>query len=149
MAEIKTKRHDGEVFAFIEDFADTEQKKIDSYKLIEIMQDFTSCPPKLWGPSIIGFGMYHYESERSSQKGDWPIVGFSPRKSAISLYIYSGMDEHAHLLEKLGKFKMGKACIYIKKLSDIHVDVMCEIMGVTIDFLQTRYQVLEGSKKAL
>lgn len=140
-------RHDGDVYAFIQGFADTEQKKQDSYALIEIMEDFTGCPPRMWGPTIIGFGKYYYQSAKSKQKGDWPIVGFSPRKGAISLYVYSGMDEHAYLLERLGKFKMGKACIYIKKLSDIDIEVMREIMGVTIDSLKVHHQVIEGDTK--
>ena len=85
MPEIKTKKTDANVFEFINNFANTEQKKKDSLELVKIMQDFTGHEPKMWGPSIIGFGMYHYKSERSSQQGDWPLVGFSPRKAAISL----------------------------------------------------------------
>ena len=104
------------------------------------MQDFTGFEPKMWGPSIIGFGSYHYKSERSRQEGDWPLVGFSPRKAAISLYVFTGAKEHEYLLEGLGKFKMGKACIYIKKLSDIDQEVLKKIMKTTIDFLQTKYK---------
>lgn len=139
MAELKTKVTGADVVDFINSFADTEQKRIDSFDLLKLMQDFTGFKPKLWGASMIGFGSYHYKSERSRQEGDWPLVGFSPRKAAISLYVYSGMPEHAFLLEGLGKFKMGKACIYVKKLSDIDLDVLRNIMKETIGFLKARY----------
>lgn len=141
MPEIKTKRTDADVLEFINSFANTEQKKKDSLELIKIMQEFTGHEPKMWGPSIIGFGKYHYKSERSTQQGDWPLVGFSPRKAAISLYIYTGMKKHEHLLKDLGKFKMGKACIYINKLSDINVDAMKKIMAASIEFLKEKYGV--------
>lgn len=134
MAEIKTKQTDEDVTTFINTFADTEQKRKDSFELVKIIQDFSGFEPKMWGPSIIGFGSYHYKSTRSTQEGDWPILGFSPRKAAISLYVYSGVPEHAHLLEGLGKFKMGKACIYVKKLSDIDQEVLKKIMQATLDY---------------
>lgn len=139
MAELKTKQTNEDVIEFINNFANNEQKRQDSLELIKIMEEFTGYEPKMWGPTMIGFGMYHYKSDRSKQEGDWPLVGFSPRKAAISLYIYSGMPEHEHLLEDLGKFKMGKACIYVNKLSDINIEVMKRIMRTTIDFLQERY----------
>lgn len=134
MAELKTKQTDEDVTTFINTFADTEQKRKDSFELVKLIQDFSGFEPKMWGPSIIGFGSYHYKSTRSTQEGDWPILGFSPRKAAISLYVYSGVPEHAHLLEGLGKFKMGKACIYVKKLSDIDQEVLKKIMQATIDY---------------
>jgi len=139
MAELKTKQTDSDVHEFIKSFAETNQKREDSFELLKLMQDFTGYEPKMWGSSIIGFGSYHYKSERSSQEGDWPLVGFSPRKSAISLYVYTGSKEHEHLLKDLGKFKMGKACIYIKKLSDINQDALQKLMKATIDFLQEKY----------
>lgn len=136
---IKTKVTDADVANFIESFADTEQKKKDSYELVALMQEHTGYPPKMWGPSIIGFGTYHYKSDRSSQEGDMPVAGFSPRKAAISLYVYTGLEEHEHLLEGLGKFKMGKACIYVKKLSDINIDKLKELMTGTIDYLHKKH----------
>lgn len=139
MAELKTKQTSADVKEFINSFAETEQRRNDSFELLKIMQDFTGHEPKMWGPSIIGFGSYHYKSERSRQQGDWPLVGFSPRKDAISLYVYTGSAEHEHLLKNLGKFKMGKACIYIKKLSDINQDTLRDLMKATIDFLQAKY----------
>jgi len=139
MAEIKTKKTDASVHDFIMTFADTEQKRADSFVLLKIMQEITGEEPKMWGPSIIGFGQYHYKSERSRQEGDWPLIGFSPRKAAISLYVYSGADEHKHLLENLGKFKMGKGCIYVKKLADINTEVLKRLMRETIAFLHAKY----------
>ena len=140
MAELKTKQNNADVSEFINSFADSEQKRKDSFELIWLMQDFTGFEPKMWGPSIIGFGSYHYKSERSRQEGDWPLVGFSPRKAAISLYVYTAAKEHEQLLNGLGKYKMGKACIYIKKLADINQDALRKLMKVTIEYLQSRYK---------
>lgn len=139
MTEIKTKQTQADVFEFINSFANTEQKKEDSFELVKLMQAVTGFEPKMWGPSIIGFGVYHYKSERSRQEGDWPLVGFSPRKSAISLYVYSGGSEQENLLKELGKFKMGKSCIYIKKLDDINQDVLKKLIKSTVEFLQSKY----------
>lgn len=140
MAEIKTKQTNRDVHEFINSFADTEQKRKDSFELLKLMKDFTGYEPKMWGPSIIGFGSYHYKSDRSRQEGDWPLIGFSPRKAAISLYVFTGSPEHEHLLKNLGKFKMGKACIYIKKLSDINQDELKYLIKETINFLKAKYE---------
>ena len=139
MAELKTKQHDGDVFEFIEAFADTRQKREDSLELVKLMQRITGHPPRMWGPSMIGFGSYHYKSDRSRQEGDWPLVAFSPRKAAISLYVYSGDPEHAYLLKDLGRYTMGKSCIYVKRLSDIDLNVLETMMRATIGFLEDRY----------
>lgn len=140
MAEIKTKQTDADVNDFIDTFANTEQKKQDSFELIKLLKSYTGFEPKMWGPSIIGFGQYHYKSERSRQEGDWPLVGFSPRKAAISLYVYSGCAGQEEMLSDLGKFKMGKGCIYVKKLSDINLDSLEKLVKSTIDFLQDKYK---------
>lgn len=140
MAELKTQLTGADVTIFIQTFADTEQKRRDSFELLQLMTEVSGFEPQMWGPTIIGFGSYHYKSERSRQEGDWPLIGFSPRKAAISLYVYTGMPEHEYLLRDLGKFKMGAACIYIKKLSDINVDVLKTLMKNTIHFLQTKYR---------
>lgn len=139
MSELKTQKTEANVYEFIDSFADTEQKRQDSYELVKLMQEFTGFEPKMWGASMIGFGCYHYKSEKSRQEGDWLLVGFSPRKAAISLYVYSGIEEHLHLLQNLGKYKMGKACIYIKKLSDINQNELKNLIKATIDFLQEKY----------
>jgi hypothetical protein len=139
MAEIKTQQTTADVIEFIHSFANTEQKRKDSFELLQLMHEFTGFEPKMWGPSIIGFGSYHYKSERSRQEGDWPLIGFSPRKAAISLYVFTGAKEHEHLLEGLGKFTKGVACIYVKKLSDINQDVLKTLMKATIDYLKSKY----------
>lgn len=139
MAELKTKQNDADVREFINSLVDTEQKKNDSFEMLELMQNFTGYAPKMWGGSIIGFGQYHYKSDRSTQEGDWPLVGFSPRKAAISLYVYSGCAGQEDLLKDLGTFKMGKACIYIKKLSDINQDTLKKLIKSTIEYLQTKH----------
>ncbi|HML58069.1 MAG TPA: DUF1801 domain-containing protein [Ferruginibacter sp.] len=140
MSTIKTKQTDASVADFINTFADSEQKKKDSFELLKLIQDFTGYEPRMWGPSIIGFGKYHYKSERSRQEGDWPLVGFSPRKAAFSLYVYSGCEGQDELLNDLGRFKMGKACIYVKRLSDINPEVLKKLIRSTIDYLQVKYK---------
>ena len=139
MAELKTRATDANVLEFIQSFATTEQKKQDSLVLLKLMQELSGYEPKMWGPSIIGFGSYHYKSERSSQEGDWPLIGFSPRKAAISLYVYTGLPEHAHLLESLGKFTKGAACIYVKKLSDISLPVLENLIKATLAYMRAKY----------
>lgn len=138
MAKNKTIETEKDVYEFIHEFADTEQKRKDSYEILELMKSVSGYEPKMWGPSIIGFGTYHYKY-KSGHEGDAPILGFSPRKSAISLYVYTGLDEHEHLLEGLGKFKIGKVCIYVNKLSDIKIDKLTRMMKETIQFINTRY----------
>lgn len=138
---MKTKQNEADVLEFINAFADTQQKKTDSIALLKLMEEVTGYKPKMWGPSMIGFGSYHYKSERSKQEGDWPLFGFSPRKAAISLYVYSGGAGQDDLLKELGKFTMGKACIYIKKLSDIHQEILIKLIQSTVAFLQLKYPV--------
>lgn len=140
MAKNKTQETTANVNDFIESFANTEQKKLDSFELIKIMKAATGFEPKMWGPSIIGFGSYHYKY-KSGHEGDAPLVGFSPRKAEISLYVFTGAEEHEYLLENLGKFRKGKACIYIKKLADINIDELNNVMAETIKFLDSMYAV--------
>lgn len=142
MAELKKKQHDGDVLLFIESFANSKQKKEDSYRLIKIMEELSGHPPKMWGPSIIGFGSYHYKSNRSKQEGDWPLIGFSPRKKALSLYVFSGSEEHEYLLEGLGKYKRGKACIYVNKLADIDLKVLERLIEKTLAYYIDHYRTL-------
>lgn len=139
MAEIKTKPSDTDVHEFIRTFADTEQKIADSFEILKLMEETTGFKPVMWGPSIIGFGVYHYKSDRSRQEGDWPLVGFSPRKAAISLYVYAGAPGQDEMLKELGKYKMGKACIYVKKLADIRQDVLVRLIQSTVDYIRKKY----------
>ena len=139
MAKNKTSETDKNVMDFINELADTEQKKKDSYELLNVMQKVSGYKPKMWGPGIIGFGSYHYKYD-SGHEGDAPLIGFSPRKAAFSLYVFTGLEQHKHLLNDLGKFKMGKACIYVKKLSDIHQESLVLIMKETINYLKSKYE---------
>lgn len=140
MAELKTQKTEANVQDFINAFADTDQKRKDSFELLDFMKEITGFEPKMWGASMIGFGSYHYKSERSKQEGDWPLVGFSPRKAAISLYVLTGTDDQESLLENLGKFKMGKGCLYVKKLSDIDLNLLKQVILSTINLLKERYK---------
>lgn len=139
MAEPKTKPTTKDVHEFIDVFANTEQKKQDSYRLMDLMKTVSGSQPLMWGPSIIGFGKYHYKYE-SGHQGEAPLIGFSPRKTAISLYVYTGWEDHEYLLENLGKFKKGKSCIYINKLSDINLDKLTLVMQETIKYLKSKYE---------
>ena len=138
MAKNKTTTTNKNVLDFIQEFAETEQKRKDSLELLELFRKISGFEPKMWGPSIIGFGSYHYKY-KSGHEGDAPLVGFSPRKAAISLYVFTGLETHKHLLEDLGKFKMGKACIYVKKLTDIDLNKLETLTWETINYLQTKY----------
>ncbi|MBX2946060.1 MAG: DUF1801 domain-containing protein [Cyclobacteriaceae bacterium] len=141
MATNKTTETTINVIDFIHEFTNTEQKKKDSLELLKLMQNISGHRPKMWGPSIIGFGKYHYKYE-SGHEGEAPLIGFSPRKAAISLYVFTGLKEHEHLLTDLGKYKMGKACIYINKLSDIDEQKLTKLMKETIRDIQKKYKAL-------
>ncbi|WP_430612647.1 DUF1801 domain-containing protein [Flavobacterium sp. JP2137] len=145
MAKNKTMETAVTVTEFLESFVETEQKRADSWEFIRLMQRITGEEPKMWGPSIIGFGHYHYKYA-SGHEGDAPLIGFSPRKSAHSLYVFTGLEEHEHLLEGLGAFKRGKACIYVKKFTDIHADVLEKLIVETILFLRNTYGVVDANK---
>ena len=138
MAKNKTAQTNQDVFAFINDFADTEQKKQDSHELVKLMQEISGYEPKMWGPTIIGFGHYHYKY-KSGHEGDTPLIGFSPRKAAISLYVFTGLKEHEHLLLNFGKFKITKACIYVKRLADIDMEKLKLMVSESINYLRAKY----------
>ncbi len=136
---IKTVLTDADVSLFIENMVNTEEKRGDCYRLIEFISAQTGFEARMWGSSIIGFGTYHYKSERSKQEGDWPLISFSPRKAAISLYGLSLAEAQAPLLAKLGKYKQGKGCVYIKKLSDIDLHIFAELMQKSIAITSERF----------
>ena len=138
MAENKTKETSENVLAFINAVPDL-QKRQDSFDLITWMEEITGSPAIMWGPSIIGFGKYHYKYA-SGHEGDAPLLGFSPRKAAISLYIYNCEGEETALLSKLGKFKMGKACIYVQKIADINIAVLEDMCKATIAYLNEHHE---------
>nr|WP_321236742.1 DUF1801 domain-containing protein [uncultured Psychroserpens sp.] len=139
MAKNKTTETELNVFDFIESYVDNDQKKADSYKLIELMSEWSGFEPKMWGPTIIGFGSYHYKYA-SGHEGDAPLLGFSPRKTQFSLYVYSKTDKSDTLLMDLGKFKMGKACIYFKKLTDINIPIVKQLSMETIKYLNKHHE---------
>ena len=126
MAELKTKVNDASVDKFLRGVTD-KTKREDSYKILEMMKKATKAEPKMWGTSIIGFGDYHYKYE-SGREGDYFLTGFSPRKQNLTLYILGGFDEHGELLNKLGKYSLGKGCLYIKKLEDVDTKVLKELV---------------------
>lgn len=138
MAKTKTVPTDKDVYEFIREFAPNEQSIADSKQLIEIISEVSGFEPYMWGPSIVGFGSYHYKYA-SGHEGDAPRLGFSPRKAAISLYVFTGLEEHQYILKDLGKFKMGKACIYVKKLSDLNLDQLKKVMQHCLQFLEEKY----------
>lgn len=135
----KTTHTDENVLEFINSYVDQDQKKHDSFRLIELMQEWSGFEPLMWGPTIIGFGTYHYKYA-SGHEGDAPIIGFSPRKAEFSLYVYTPSDENDKLLENLGKFKMGKACIYFKKLSDLNLDILEKLSKSTIQYIKENHE---------
>src|SRR3989344_499909 len=123
MAELKTKVTKASVADFIRKVPD-ENKRKDAFVLLKLFTSITGEKPKMWGASIIGFGSYHYKSERSAQEGDWPLTGFSPRKQNLTIYIMPGFKKYAVLLKKLGPHKKSVGCLYIKRLSDIHLPTL-------------------------
>ena len=127
MSQNKTRETDASVEEFIEG-VENETRRHDAYVLLELMKKVTGTEPKMWGPSIIGFGKSHYRYE-SGREGDEPRVGFSPRKSNLSIYALSREDHHEDLLARLGKHKVGAACLYVNKLADIDLDVMEELIA--------------------
>lgn len=137
MAKNKTNETTASVIEFIHS-VENEQQRNDSFRLINLMRTISGHEPKMWGSDIIGFGTYHYKYD-SGHEGDAPLIGFSPRKKATSLYVFTGLEQHKHLLDDLGKFKMGKACIYIKKLSDIEEQNLALVIKETIHYLQEKY----------
>jgi hypothetical protein len=126
MADLKTVPNDQSVQAFLNQVEDDTRRQ-DCLALLRLMQEVTGQPPVMWGDSIIGFGryQYHYASGRS---GEWFWVGFSPRKQALTLYISAGFDHFPSLMERLGKYTTGKSCLYVKKLADIHLDTLRELI---------------------
>lgn len=139
MAKNKTTATQVSVADFIHSFVDNDQKKADSFQLIQLMQEWSGFEPKMWGPSIIGFGSYHYKYA-SGHEGDAPMIGFSPRKAAFSLYVYSPREDNKHLLDNFGKFKITKGCIYIKKLSDIDVSVLEKMCLDSIGYCEEHHE---------
>ncbi len=126
MAELKTKPTTRNVKDFIDAIED-EQLRKDCRNVSRIMKRVTKVNPKMWGPGIVGFGSYHYKYA-SGRGADWFLAGFAPRKQNLTLYVMSGFEKYNALLKKLGKHKIGKSCLYIKRLDDVDVDVLTQLI---------------------
>jgi hypothetical protein len=140
MADAKTKITKASALDFIMSVPE-QQKRTDALALLKLFKDITKEKPRMWGQSIVGFGVYHYKSERSTQEGDWPLTGFSPRKQSLTLYVMSGFDDQALLLEKLGKYKKSVACLYINKLADVDLKVLAQIIKKSFLTMKKRHTV--------
>lgn len=136
MPELKTKINNASVDKFLNSVEDQEKREL-SYKILELMKKITKEEPKMWGTSIIGFGTYHYKYA-SGREGDWMQVGFSPRKQAVTLYIMSGFSRYDELMKKLGKYKTGKSCLYIKKEEDIDFKVLRELIAQSVKYIRNK-----------
>ena len=143
-SQLKTQRTRASVKAFLDGVAD-EQKRKDAQAISVLMQDITGEKPEMWGTSMVGFGSYHYKYA-SGQEGDWPIVGFSPRKDSLTLYIMPGFRDYAELLEKLGKHRKGMSCLYIKSLDDVHLPTLKTLVRQSVR--QMKKIVKERTKEA-
>jgi hypothetical protein len=137
MAKNKTTETESSVVEFINAVEDLT-KRSDSFDLVKIIQNQTGFEPKMWGSSIIGFGSYHYKYD-SGHEGDAPLVAFSPRKAAISLYCYASSESKEELLSKFGKHKASKGCIYIKKIADIDVEILKKMISLSVENLNKLY----------
>jgi len=137
MAKLKTIPNDQSVDDFLQS-VDNEKKRQDCYTVLEMMKEITGAEPQMWGPSIIGFGSYHYKYE-SGREGDWFLTGFSPRKQSLTLYIMPGFGRFEDLMNELGKYKTGKACLYIKKLEDVDQQILRELVEKSVEYLKEKY----------
>jgi hypothetical protein len=130
-AELKTQKNAGDVQAFLAGLED-EQKRQDSQAIVALMQEVSGLEPRMWGESIVGFGDYHYKYA-TGREGDTFQVGFSPRKQNLTIYLSYGFDEQAELMDRLGKYKTGKACLYVRRLADVDLDVLRELVRQTVE----------------
>lgn len=137
MSDLKTQRTKASVAAFLNAVED-EAKRADSKKLAKLFTEITGEKPAMWGPSIVGFGQYTY-TNISGRGGTWPITGFSPRKANLTIYIMPGFDEYAALLAKLGKHKIAKSCLYIKKLADVDEAALRELIADAYERMRAKY----------
>lgn len=130
MAELKTKPTEASVKEFLNQIPDKERRD-DCFAIAKMMEEATGAKAKMWGPSIVGFGSFHYKYD-SGREGDWPLTGFSPRKNDLTLYLMMGFEQHRELMQQLGKHKTSKSCLYIKRLSDIHVPTLKKLIKASL-----------------
>jgi hypothetical protein len=131
MAELKTKPTDQSVVAFLNSIPD-EQKRQDAFTILELMRRATRAEPQMWGSSIVGLGHHHYQYE-SGREGEWFLIGFSPRKQNLTLYLTYGFAQAEDLLKRLGKYSTGKSCLYLKKLADIDLPTLQELIEKSVE----------------
>lgn len=146
MAELKTKLNDASVEDFLNTIED-EQKRDDSFAVLKLMKQAAKAEPKMWGSSIVGFGSYHYKGA-SGREGDWMLVGFSPRKQNLTLYIMAGFDNYGALLKQLGKHSIGKSCLYIKRLADVDTGVLKELVSQSVAHMKATHPPARGDGKS-
>jgi hypothetical protein len=140
---MKTKPTGDSVADFLNKIPDAERRE-DCFTIAKLMEEVTGHKPKMWGPSIVGFGSYHYKYD-SGREGDWMVTGFSPRKKDLTLYIMMGFEKHQDLMKQLGKHSTGKSCLYIKRLSDIHMPTLKKLIKTSVKELQD-YTASRASK---
>ncbi len=141
MSGIKTKPSDFDIDKFLMS-VEPEKKRVDSLELKKLFDSVVKDKPSLWNNNMIGYGSYHYKSDRSKQEGDWPLTGFSPRKQYIAIYIMSHVSNYKDLLSKLGKYKISTgSCIYVNKIEDINLDVLKEIISTSVSDMKKTYKV--------
>ena len=146
MTELKTKQTDASVEAFITAIPN-EQARDDCRTLVQLMQQATRAEPRMWGPSIVGFGDFHYRYA-TGREGDWFQIGFSPRKQALTLYIMCGFGRDDELLAKLGTYKTGKACLYVKRLSDLHLPTLKKLLQLGVREMRVAQKQMAASQPA-
>lgn len=137
-APAKTTENNNSVSAFIKT-VDDKRKQADSFELVSLFEEATGFPAKMWGPAIIGFGSYHYRYA-TGHEGDAPMAGFSPRKNAITIYLATDFPKRDELLQKLGKHKISKACIYFNKLENIQVPVLKKMISESVKYMKVKYK---------
>lgn len=137
MADLKTKVNDASVEDFLNGIENATRRD-DAFAVLAMMKSVTRKKPKMWGPSIVGFDQYHYKYE-SGREGEMPMTGFSPRSQALTLYISLGFDRYAALMKKLGKHTTGKSCLYIKKLEDVDMKVLRELVTECYRYMKGKY----------
>jgi hypothetical protein len=138
VAELKTKPTDESVEKFLSKIPDA-QKREDCFTIAKIMQEITGSEPKMWGASIIGFGNYHYKYA-SGREGDWMLTGFAPRKQDLTLYLMEGFEKYGDLRKQLGKHRVGRSCLYIRRLSDIHMPTLKKLIQSSVKHM-SKYRV--------
>ena len=137
MSTLKTQQNDADVEGFLA-AVENDRRREDSFTVLELMKRITGEKPRMWGTSIVGFGSYHYRYA-SGREGEWPRIGFSPRKQSLTIYVMPGFSTYDELLSRLGKHRTGKSCLYVNKLADIDMDVLEQLVVSSLETMRERY----------